>query len=159
MKPSVYLETTIPSYLTAWRSPELVMAARQQVTREWWDARRDEFELFISQLVIDEASAGDQEAAVRRLAVLDGLPLLEPAEGTDELVEALIRALSLPPKAAADAAHIALTVVNGMDFLLTWNCTHIANAVLRPVIEATCCACGYQMPVICTPEELLGSGR
>lgn len=77
MKPSVYLETTIPSYLTAWRSPELVMAARQEVTREWWDTRRGDFELFVSQLVIDEASAGDPDAAARRLAAIDGIPLLE----------------------------------------------------------------------------------
>jgi len=155
MKPSVYLETTIPSYLTAWRSPELVMAARQEVTRDWWDTRRGDLELFVSQLVIDEASAGDPDAAAGRLAAIDGIPLLEATEGTDELVESLVRALALPPKAAADAAHIALTVINGMDFLLTWNCTHIANAALRPQIEATCKAQGYKMPVICTPEELL----
>ena len=131
------------------------MAARQQVTREWWDTRRKDFELFVSQLVIDEASAGDPDAAARRLAAIDGIPLLEATEGTEELVEALIQALALPPKAAADAAHIALTVVNGIDFLLTWNCTHIANAVFRPTIESTCRAYGYEMPVICTPEELL----
>jgi hypothetical protein len=156
MKPSVYLETTIPSYLTAWRSPDLVMAARQQLTREWWDTRREDFELFVSQLVIDDASAGDPEAATRRLAAIDGIPLLEATEGTEELVEALIQALGLPPTAAADAAHIALTVVNGIHFLLTWNHTHIANATLRATIESTCRANGYEMPVICTPEELLG---
>jgi hypothetical protein len=155
MKPSIYLETTIPSYLTAWRSPELVMAARQQITREWWDTRRGDFELFVSQLVVDEASAGDPDAAARRLATIDGIPLLEATEGTDELVESLIRALALPPKAAGDAAHIALTVVNGIDFLLSWNCTHIANALFRPTIEATCRGHGYAMPVICTPEELI----
>ena len=155
MKPSVYLETTIPSYLTAWRSPELAMAARQQVTRAWWDTRRKRFELFVSQLVIDEASVGAPDAAARRMEAIDGIPLLEATEGTEELVEALIQALALPAKAAADAAHIALTVANGIDFLLTWNCTHIANAVLRPTIESTCRGCGYEMPVICTPEELL----
>jgi hypothetical protein len=155
MKPSVYLETTIPSYLTAWRSPELIMAARQQITRQWWDTRRADFELFVSQLVVDEAGVGDPDAAARRLAAIDGIPLLEASAGTDELVESLIKALALPPKAVADAAHIALTVVNGIDFLLTWNCTHIANAVLRPKIEATCRTHGYQTPVICTPEELL----
>jgi hypothetical protein len=155
MNPSVYLETTIPSYLTAWRSPELVMAARQQVTREWWDSRRHDFGLFVSQLVIDECGAGDPDAATRRLEVVAGIPLLEASEGTDELVEALIRGLSLPSRAAGDALHIALAVVNGMDFLLTWNCTHIANAVLRASIESACGTLGYQMPVICTPEELL----
>jgi hypothetical protein len=156
MKPSVYLETTIPSYLTAWSSPELVMAARQQITRAWWDNRRKEFDLFVSQLVVDEASAGDADAAARRLAVIDDIPLLEATERTDELVESLVKALSLPPKAAADAAHIGLAVVNGIDFLLTWNCTHIANAALRPTIEATCRAYGFDAPIICTPEELLG---
>lgn len=155
MKPAVYVETTIPSYLTAWRSPELVMAARQQVTREWWDNRRDDFDLFISQLVIDEAGSGDPDAAFRRLAILDDIPLLEPKEGADELAEALVRDLSLPDKAAADAVHIALSVVNGVDFLLTWNCTHIANAAFRPTIELACASLGYGAPVICTPEELL----
>jgi hypothetical protein len=153
--PSVYLETTIPSYLTAWRSPELVMAARQQITRDWWDNRRHDFELFVSQLVIDEASAGDPAAAARRLEVLEGISLLEPHDDTQVLVDALIRDLSLPDRAAADAVHIALSVVNGMDFLLTWNCTHIANAAFRPVIESACRSLGYELPVICTPEELL----
>ena len=152
---SVYLETTIASYLTAWRSPELVMATRQQITREWWDHRRQDFELFVSQLVIDEASAGDPDAARRRLEFLEGIPLVNPQDGTDALVETLIRDLSLPDRAAADAAHIALAVVNGVDFLLTWNCTHIANAAFRPVIETACRSLGYEVPVICTPEELL----
>ncbi len=153
--PSVYLETTIPSYLTAWRSPELVMAARQQITRDWWDSRRHDFDLFVSQLVIDEASAGDPAAAARRLEVLEGIPLLGPHEDTQMLVDALIRDLSLPDRAAADAVHIALSVVNGMDFLLTWNCTHIANAAFRPLIESACSSLGYRLPVICTPEELM----
>jgi hypothetical protein len=153
--PSAYLETTIPSYLTAWRSPEVVMAARQEITRDWWDNRRGEFDLFVSQLVIDEASAGDPDAVARRLAILEGIPLIEPRTGTDELVEALIQDLALPDRAAADAVHIALAVVNGIDFLLTWNCTHIANAVNRPIIELTCQSLGYSAPVICTPEELL----
>jgi hypothetical protein len=153
--PSAYLETTIPSYLTAWRSPELVMAARQEITRDWWDNRRNEFDLFVSQLVIDEASAGDSDAIARRLEILEGIPLIEPKPGTDALVEALIEDLDLPARAAADAVHIALAVVNGIDFLLTWNCTHIANAANRPIIELTCQTLGYSAPVICTPEELL----
>jgi hypothetical protein len=152
---SVYLETTIPSYLTAWRSPELVMAARQEITRDWWDSRRSEFDLFISQLVVDEASAGDSDAVARRLAVLEGIPLIEPQVGSDDLVEALIRELSLPNRATADAVHITLAVVNGIDFLLTWNCTHIANAANRATIEGVCESLGFVTPVICTPEELL----
>jgi hypothetical protein len=152
---TVYVETTIPSYLTAWRSPELVMAARQQITREWWDVERPGFELFISQLVIEEAGAGDPSAAVRRLEVLDGIPLLQRSEEGDALTEVLIRELSLPNKAVADAGHIALATVNGMDFLLTWNCTHIANAIFLPVIEAVCRSFRYEAPV----EQLMRRDR
>jgi hypothetical protein len=152
--PSVYLETTIPSYLTAWPSPEVVMAARQQITREWWDKRRHDFELFISQLVIDEASGGDAAAAARRLEVLEGIALLEFGDDANAISKLLVRELSLPSRAESDAVHIALAVVNGLDYLLTWNCTHIANAALRPRIEMACRAFGYRMPVICTPEEL-----
>jgi hypothetical protein len=113
------------------------------------------FRIVHLQLVIDEASAGDTDAAARRLKVLEGIPLLGPREDTDVLVELLMHELALPERAAADAAHIAISVVNGMDFLLTWNCTHIANAALRPAIEAACRSLDYQAPVICTPEELL----
>jgi len=151
---SVYLETTIPSYLTAWRSPELVMAARQQLTREWWDTRRQDFQLVISQLVIDEARAGDATAAARRLEVLEGITLLEFGDDANTLSKLLIRELSLPARAESDAVQIALAVVNGIDYLLTWNCTHIANAALRPKIEVACRAMSYRMPVICTPEQL-----
>jgi hypothetical protein len=155
MKPKVYLETTIPGYLTARPSRDLVTAAHQQITREWWDTRRHAFDLFVSQMVIDEASAGDQEAATRRLEVLLPLPLLAPhAEGA-ELAQALIEQVPLPVSAAADALHIAIAVVNGMDYLLTWNCTHIANAVLRSQIEAVCRSKGFEVPIICTPDELL----
>jgi hypothetical protein len=155
MAASIYLETTIPSYLTARASSDVVVAARQQMTRNWWESRRVYFDLFVSQLVIDESSNGDPEAIVRRLEVLDGIPLVEAHLGTAELAESLIRDLSLPIRAADDAAHIALAVVNGIDFLLTWNCTHIANAANRPIIERACHSLGYQVPVICTPEELM----
>jgi len=155
MKSKVYLETTIPSYLTARPSRDLVTAAHQQITREWWDTRRHDFDLFVSQMVIDEASAGDPEAVVRRLEVLAPLPLLDPrAEGAN-LAQALIEQVPLPMSAAADALHIAIAVVNGMDYLLTWNCTHIANAALRSQIETVCRSIGFEVPIICTPDELL----
>jgi hypothetical protein len=111
------------------------MAARQQITRDWWDTRRNDFELFISQLVIDEASAGDAAAAARRLEVLEGITLLEFGEDANVLSKLLVRELSLPARAESDAVHIALAVVSGIDYLLTWNCTHIANAALRPRIR------------------------
>jgi predicted nucleic acid-binding protein len=156
MAATVYLETTIPSYLTAWRSPELSMAAKQQTTRKWWDERRGGFELFISDAVLLEAAGGDAEAARKRLEVLDGIPVLNPLPEADEIALVLADRLSLPERALTDAAHIALCVVHGIDYLLTWNCTHIANATYQPIILDVCEQFGYAMPVICTPDQLMG---
>lgn len=155
MKPKVYIETTIPSYLTAWPSRDLVIAAHQQITHQWWQTRKQDFNLFTSQLVIDECGKGDPDAATRRLEVLDDIPLLEPSEDVAELAQALIGQVPFPKRAAADALHIAIAVVSGMDYLLTWNCTHIANAARRSAIESVCRSKGYEIPIICTPEELL----
>ncbi len=155
MRPRVYLETTIPSYLAAWPSRDLVMAAHQQTTREWWETRRGEFDVFVSQFVIDEAALGDPGAARRRLAVLTEIPLVDPSEDVYVLAEAIMAGVPLPPKASTDALHIAIATANGMDYLLTWNCTHIANAEFRAGIEMVCRSHGFEPPVICTPEELL----
>lgn len=127
MRPRVYVETTIPSYLTAWPSRDLLRAAHQQVTREWWD-RRDAFDLFISPLVLVECQAGDPTAAAVRLAAVAGLPLLDPTEEVAALADALARAVPVPPRAAADAIHIAMAAVHGMQYLLTWNCTEWHSA-------------------------------
>lgn len=132
------------------------MAAKQQTTRKWWDERRHEFELFVSDAVLLEVGGGDREAAKRRLDVLDGIPVLNPVPEADEIVAALIDRLALPERALTDAAHIALCVVHGIDYLLTWNCTHIANATYQPIILDVCEAFGYAMPVICTPDQLMG---
>ena len=156
MKARLYLETTVPSYLTAWPSRDLIRASHQQTTREWWQHRRGEFDVFISQLVLDEAAAGDPEAARERLRVLAGLPLLDLTPEVVTLANALVVSLALPAKASTDAAHIALAAVHGMHFLLTWNCTHIANAEMAVAIEACCRDNGFDAPVICTPEELMG---
>jgi predicted nucleic acid-binding protein len=153
MKPRAYIETAVPSYLTAWPSRDLIRAAHQQITREWW-LGRDALELFTSRLVLEECRAGDSQAALERLAALAGIPLLEQLPEAASLAEALIQMVELPPRAAADALHIALAAIHGMDYLVTWNCTHIANAVLRPRIESTCRAQGFEPPVICTPEQL-----
>jgi hypothetical protein len=153
MKPRVYVETTIPSYLTAWPSRDLLRAALQQVTREWWN-QRDAFDLFISPLVLVECQAGDPAAAADRLAALTGVPLLDQTEAVVTLAEALVREVPIPTKAAADAVHIATAAVHGMQYLLTWNCTHIANVTLRSRIEAVCRAVGCEAPLICTPQEL-----
>lgn len=146
----------MPSYLTAWPSRDLIRASHQQITREWCENRRKHFDIHISQFVIDEASAGDVQAAADRIAILKEFPLLDITEEVDEIATELLNRLSLPPRAATDAAHIALAAVHEMHFLLTWNCTHIANAEMAQDIEQVCSDFGLECPVVCTPEELMG---
>jgi hypothetical protein len=119
---------------------------------------RDEFELYSSRLVVRECQAGDPVAAAARLAELAGIPLLEQTPEADTLAEALLRGVPLPERAAADALHIAIAAVHGVEYLLTWNCTHIANVTLRPRIESVCRASGFEPPLICSPEELPTGG-
>ena len=152
----IYIETTIPSYLTARPSRDIVQAARQQLTREWWDVERRNYDLCISQIVLDEAAAGDAEAAQRRQAVIDTLPLLDLTFEADGLAETIMQSGLLPASASRDAVHIAVTAVHQMHFLLTWNCRHIANATIFRDLQLIIMSAGYDMPVICTPEELLG---
>ena len=156
MNPTLYLETTVPSYLTAWPSRDLIRAGHQQITKEWWQKRRAAFDIYISQFVLDEAAAGDAEAVRERLAALQGLPLLDLTDEVIDLAGALKTSLALPEKAVTDAAHIAIAAVHGTQFLLTWNCTHIANAELFVGIEKACQERRFSCPVICTPEELMG---
>lgn len=155
MKPTVYLETSVISYLAARPSRDLIVAAHQQISQTWWETRND-WDLAVSVLVVAEARSGDTAAAARRLAVLDGLPLLTLNDAATNLAERLLNAAALPASANEDALHVALATVHGTDYLLTWNCKHIANAEKRPVIEAVCLSSGYRPPIICTPEELLG---
>jgi predicted nucleic acid-binding protein len=156
MKPKLYMETTVPSYLTARPSRDLVIAGHQQITREWWQERRESFQIFVSQLVVDEVSAGDPAAVRERLRAIEDLPLLDITPEVEPLASALLEARVLPRKAATDAAHIALSAVHGMDLLVTWNCVHIANAVMAKAVAKVCAEHGFECPVICTPEELLG---
>jgi len=154
VKPKVYVETTVVSYLTAWPSRDLVRAAHQQVTREWWTTR-DKFDLFVSQFVLDEAAAGDEDAAAQRLAALQEVALLDVTEDAILLAEKLVAGDGLPAKARVDALHVAMATAPGMNYLLTRNCKHIANASLRSRIEELCRAAGFEPPVICTPLELV----
>jgi fructose-specific component phosphotransferase system IIB-like protein len=156
MRQTVYIETSIVSYLAAYLSRDLITAAHQQITHTWWQERRPEFLIFASQVVLDESAAGDPQMAGKRMEILRDVPLLEITPGVAELAASLIVQLPLPPRAGADAAHIATATYHGMNFLLTWNCSHIANAALRPRIEKICREQGYTAPVLCTPEELLG---
>jgi predicted nucleic acid-binding protein len=155
-KPTVYLETTIPSFLTSRPSINLIIAGKQEVTRQWWENRRGKYQLFISQYVIDEAGGGDVEAAKRRLEAINGIDVLEIDEEVLDLAEKILRTGLIPVKASTDAAHIAVAAKHGMDFLVTWNCTHIANAEILAKLNYSVFESGYYLPTICTPDELFG---
>jgi hypothetical protein len=156
MKPRLYVETTIPSYLTSWPSRDLIIAGHQQITREWWEKRREAFRIYISQFVVDEASAGDPVAARERMKVIQDFPLLDITPDAGVLASEILASGIIPRKAATDAAHIAIAAVHDMDFLMTWNCVHIANAIIAREVANICRRSGFESPVICTPEELLG---
>jgi predicted nucleic acid-binding protein len=155
MKPKVYVETSVISYLTARASNDVRALAAQNITLEWWESQRPHFELFVSEFVVAEAAMGNEYAAQKRLAVIEGIAQLTSSADVDTLSMALIRRHALPANAEMDAFHVAIAAVNGIEYLLTWNCKHIANALTRPKIEATCRALGYEPPIICTPQELL----
>ena len=156
MKPSLYVETTIIGYLTSRLSADLVTAAHQKLTQEWWDTRRQEFDLYVSQSVIQEAGAGHPTEAQKRLDAISDIPQLGLSEAVRELARDLLNAHAVPQQYAEDALHIAVSAVHGVEYLLTWNCAHIANARMRDKIEEVCRAMGYEPPKICTPEELMG---
>jgi len=155
MKQKVYLETSIISYLAARPSRDIIIAAHQELTNEWWENRRKRFDVFVSQLVIQEAKAGDKNAAQKRLDILEQMPLLELNEKVISLARILMGEV-IPPKAVEDALHIAVATIHGMDYLLTWNCKHIANAEKEHAIAAVCRSNNFEPPIICTPEELMG---
>jgi predicted nucleic acid-binding protein len=152
---ATYLDSNVISYLTARPSRDVVSLAHQQLTREWWDRHRQGFELHISELVVYEIGRGDQGAAQSRLDFVRDLPVLRITPDARALADRIFRATTLPDKAASDALHVAIAAVNGMDFLLTWNCTHIANGVVLKIVNAVCRDNGYEPPIVCTPEELL----
>ena len=155
MNPTVYIETSVLSYLAARPSRDVVLAGYQQVTREWWTNARERFELVASELVAKEARAGDADAARARVELLESVTLLDATDDAVELTRKLLDLGAVPWKAADDAAHIAIAVTNGIDYLVTWNFRHIANAAMRSRIERACRSAGYQPAIICTPNELM----
>ncbi|HEY0036621.1 MAG TPA: type II toxin-antitoxin system VapC family toxin [Longimicrobium sp.] len=155
MLPSVYIETTVVSYLVARPSRDPVMAARQRKTRDWWENRRGEYRLFTSQTTVAEAACGEAAMARRRLAALNGIPVYAILPDVSELGRALIARGPLPANAEADAYHIAFAARHHLDLLLTWNCKHIANPRMYPKIKRVCDEYGFELPAIRTPDELL----
>lgn len=153
-RPIVYLETTVVSYLTAKPSRDVVAAAHQQLTQEWWEDRRQDFRVVASQLVLQESGRGDMPAAQRRLDILKGLELLEITPEATTLARALVENGVVPDTSLEDALHVAVAVVNGCKYLMTWNYRHLAGAGVRARIETFCRDKGYEPAIICTPEEL-----
>ena len=154
-RPSIYLETTIFGYLAMRPSKLLRVAANQESTRDWWDNHRHRYEPFVSQYVVDECLDGDPIAAQERAVFLDKIPLLKTNNDGIVLAQSLIDNVPIPPKAALDAYHISVAAVHGIEYLMTWNCKHIANALLRSKIVSLCRQAGFECPIICTPQEIL----
>ncbi len=152
---SVYLETTFISYLVALPARDLVVAAHQQITRDWWQLRRKSFRCLISSVVLEEISCGDSFEIEKRLAAVEELEVIPSSPAAETLTDAIMKARVLPAKALPDAAHIAVATVHEIDYLLTWNCKHLANAQISRRIQEICQMRGFEMPLICTPEELL----
>jgi predicted nucleic acid-binding protein len=155
MKPTVYVETTVISYLTARPSRDLIIAAHQQITHEWWEMALPHFEVFVSPIVLDEISRGDEQAAKLRLEKVSSFPLLEVLPEVRNLAESYFSAIEIPEKARADSYHLALTTWHGMDFMISWNCTHIVSGRVKKIIEEINSVYGIRTPLICTPEELM----
>ncbi len=155
MTESVYIETSMVSYLTARPSNNLIMMANQEVTRKWWKTRRSQFTLYVSQVVLDEAAQGDPEMAAKRIEVLQSLFVLELTENVQDLGLQFLTKSCIPAKASDDAIHIAAATVHGLDYVLTWNCKHIANAQIQKKLAEISTNFGYKLPTICTPYELM----
>ena len=154
MKPKVYIETSVLSYLTSRPSRDVTVAGNQATTRDWWERRAD-FDLYISVFVLEESRVGDPRAVESRLQAISGVPEISITSEVALIADGLLSKASLPPKARLDALHIAAATLGGMDYLLTWNCAHIANPAFRPKIEQLIRSFGYEPPVICTPQELI----
>jgi len=155
MRPTVYIETSVISYLAAYMSRDLVVAAHQQLTQDWWKQALPQLEAYISPVVLEEISRGDSDAAARRTKAVHSFGILEVLPEVKELADLYFAAIDLPEKARADSYHLALSVHHGMDYLVTWNCTHIAGGKVKRIVEDINSKRGTSSPVICTPEELM----
>lgn len=153
METTIYIESSVVSYYTSRSNRDIVIAARQRVTQEWWENIRPGFDNYVSVLVMNEITRGDTVEAQKRLAVIKEIPVLEINEEALVLTEALVKARAIPEKFKEDALHISIAAANGIDLLVTWNFAHINNAMTRYKIMSTLESLGYQCPVLCSPEE------
>ncbi|NQU40862.1 MAG: type II toxin-antitoxin system VapC family toxin [Lentisphaerae bacterium] len=155
MKEKVYIETSVISYLCSRPSRDLVVAANQEVTREWWNGARSHYDCFVSELLLEEAGEGDPEAAAKRLGLANELAILPVNDRVKEVAREILSRTGFPEGVADDITHIAITAVYGIDYLLTWNCAHIANPHWLPRLVTALSELGYEAPVMCTPQALL----
>ena len=155
MKPTVYIESSVISYRTARPSRDIVAAAHQRITQEWWDAVLPQVDAYVSIFVIEEIGLGDPAAAELRLSCVTSLPLLEVTSEVDELAREYHARLQIPDRALGDAYHLALAAWHGMDYLVSWNCAHIASGRIQRTVEEINSARGIRTPFLCTPEELM----
>ena len=155
VKPTVYIETTVISYLTARPSRDLLVAGHQQITAEWWEDVRPRVDCFVSPFVVQEASRGDSTMAARRLEAIAEIPVLAQDEAVDELAQKYFEKLDIPERAKLDTFHIAIAVVYQLDYLLSWNCRHIASGQVQKMIQEMNAELDLRAPVMCTPEALM----
>ncbi|MFA6291790.1 MAG: type II toxin-antitoxin system VapC family toxin [Victivallales bacterium] len=159
MKEKVYIETSVVSYLCSRQSRDLIVAANQEVTQEWWRDERRRYDLFVSEFVLSEIAAGDKDAALKRQEAIQGIAILIVNEASERLAVEIMRQAKLPGSVADDVAHVSVASVQGMEYLLTWNCAHIANPHWLGKLSRIITACGYSMPAVCTPQALLEGKR
>ena len=157
MKERVYLETSFISYLAAppRNSRDIVTAAHHQVTVEWWDLRRHIFDVFVSEIVLDEAERGNPDVSALRGSLLSSISCLPVLPEARELARAILASGLLPRRAAIDALHLSVATVHELDYLLTWNCKHLANQHVLPRLAVLVERLGLALPIVCTPEELM----
>jgi len=152
----IYVESTIPSYVVARPARDLLQAARQQISKDWWELKRQQHELFTSQIVLDEIASGETGMSKQRLETLAGIPVLRANEEAEKFTLQILGSGLLPAAADRDAGHIALATIYEMDILLSWNCRHIANASIQARLRKLAERSGLTLPVLCTPDELTG---
>ena len=156
MRPSVYVESSVIGYLASRPSRDVIVAARQAITHDWWNNHSDRFDLHISGLVEEEIGRGDDDAARRRMGWVAGISSLRISEQAIELAGRLLANGAIPAGSEEDALHLAIASAQGADYLLTWNFRHINNAERKSAITGVVESLGFACPQICSPEELGG---
>ena len=154
-KPKVYLESSVISFYANRRSKDLVVAAYQEISVDWWENELHKYQPYVSQFVVEEISRGDSRAAQNRMDAIKTFPLLELPEEVFDLAQRYLKEIQIPRKAQLDAFHISAAVVNGMGYILSWNFHHIANVFVKQKIQRINESLVVETPIICTPEELI----